>query len=94
MAKETNTSQSQQTKAKTAIPPMPDWTDGMARIEALVEQMAAWEQKAIDQATEAAEQSAELAKTGLGYIAKLSEAWRKMALDAARQGSQIFEKGN
>lgn len=91
MAKESTSSQSQQ-KDKTASIPGASWTDGVARLEALVEQMAAWEKQAIARATEAAEHSAELAKTGLGYIAKLNEAWRKMTIDAARQGAQVFSQ--
>lgn len=98
MAKETTTSQSQQNKSKdagpSAIPPIPGWAEGCARIEAMIEQMAGWEQQAIDRATDAAEQSAQLAKTGLEYIGRLNDAWRQMAIDAARQGAQIFQQGH
>lgn len=79
MAKENTSSQSQQSG-------VPGWADGVARLEAFAEQMTAWEQQAIARATEAAAQGAELARTGLDYAARLSEAWRNMALDAIRQG--------
>jgi hypothetical protein len=88
MAKETTSSQSQQKKSGPA--PIPGLEEGVARLETLVDQMRGFEKQAIDRLDEAVEQSAELTRGAVAYMARISEAWRQMAIDTARQSAHVF----
>lgn len=93
MAKDTNASQSQKTASSTPIPGIA-FDEGMARFGALLEQMRGFEQQALDRANQLAEQSAEITKGAIAYMARLSDSWRQMAIDSMRQGAQVFNQGS
>jgi hypothetical protein len=57
----------------------------MARVEQLSTELASIEQRAIERAVEAVDESAKLFKASLQYGLELSAAWRKQSIDATKQ---------
>jgi len=83
MVKEQTSSQSQQSESPE--PP----TLGF---EALAEQFGIWEREAVERLAAAATHQAELQNDAVAYMAKLSEAWRELALETARHGASLFAR--
>ena len=60
-----------------------------ARMEAAAKAAAELEAKALERARQALEDSARLARESIEWYAQMSAAWRRMALDAAKQATDL-----
>jgi len=65
----------------------------MARMEEATKMAAEIEAKALERARQAMDESAKLARESLNWYAEMSAAWRKMAMDAARQAADLSGTG-
>ncbi len=92
MSKNTETSQAQQ-KAPTFDPTeafSKMTQENLQRVQALYDELAAWEAKAYDRAKAAAEQLSEIATESVTYMAKLTNEWRTLTVEATRKGAEMF----
>ena len=64
--------------------------DQIARTQGLMEELAVYENVAVQRARTAVHDLAKLATDSLGYMAQLSAEWRKLAVDASRRASESF----
>ena len=60
------------------------------RIEGWQQEYAKIESKAFDQAREAVDESAKLARAGVDLYADLSAAWRQLAVEALRRSADLM----
>jgi hypothetical protein len=86
-----STSQTQQTAS--GFDPLQSWNrmaqENIARVQALYDELAAWEAKAYDRAKQTADQLAELANESLAYANKLASEWRTVTLEATRKAADM-----
>lgn len=95
-------SQTQQTNgsngAAAAFDPMQTWTrltqENIVRVQALYDELAAWEAKAYDRAKQTADQLADLANESLAYASKLAGEWRALTLEATRKAAEMARSGS
>jgi len=64
--------------------------ENLQRVQALYDELAAWETKAYDRAKAAAEQLAEIASESVTYMAKLTGEWRNLTIEATRKSAELF----
>ena len=91
----TSTDATQSQSARPAFDPMEMWSkwtqDGIARMQAFYDELAAIEAKAYDRAKVTTEQLAELASESVAYATKLTREWHQMTLEATRRGAEVFK---
>lgn len=68
--------------------------DQIARTQSLMDELAVYENVAIQRARTAVGDLAKLASDSIGYCAQLSAEWRKVALDAGRRAADAFGPRN
>lgn len=61
-----------------------------ARVESWQNEYAKLESKGFDQAREAIDESAKIMKAGFDLAADLSAAWRQLAVEAMRRGTEMM----
>jgi hypothetical protein len=68
--------------------------DQIARTQGLMEELAVYEGVAVQRARTAVGDLAKLASDSIGYMAQLSNEWRRLALDAGRRAADAFAPKN
>jgi len=64
--------------------------DAVARMQAFYDELARWEGKAYERATQANEQLAAMASDTMTYLTQLGAEWRALTLEATRRGADIL----
>jgi hypothetical protein len=64
--------------------------EGVRRVEELFAEFAKLEEQSRARVEEAVEESAKIMKQTIAYGAKLSEGWRQLALNTARQTAELW----
>ncbi|HUB05661.1 MAG TPA: hypothetical protein VMB50_01600 [Myxococcales bacterium] len=65
--------------------------DQLGRFGSMLEEVAKVEAASLEQAQTAVRELSRMTQESLAYAARLSAEWRKMALEAARGGSEIWK---
>lgn len=55
------------------------------RVDAWLEQMQEWQHKGFDRTEEAIDEAADLSKTTLRYVQRLTDEWQEMSTETMRQ---------
>jgi hypothetical protein len=64
--------------------------DQIARTQGIMEELAVYENVAMQRARTAVHDLAKLATDSLGYMSQLSAEWRKLAVDAGRRAAETL----
>lgn len=64
--------------------------DQIARTQSMMEELAVYENVAVQRARTAVADLAKMAGDSIGYVAQLSAEWRKLALDAGKRTAETL----
>jgi hypothetical protein len=68
--------------------------DQIARTQNLMDELAVYENVAVQRARTAVSDLAKLASDSIGYVAQLSAEWRKVAVEAGKRAADAFAPKN
>jgi hypothetical protein len=66
------------------------WSDHVARVASLYEEVGKVEAKQVEQVTTAVDEMAKLTRETMSYAAQLAAEWRRLSLDATRRSTEMF----